>query len=60
MAVGDVETVHEAGCWSVRIQGEEDTPIARFETKEAAIETGRQLAATRAVKHIIKDLHLNR
>jgi hypothetical protein len=54
MARGDVETFWDNNAWSNQVQGE--GPTGRlFETKEPAIEAGRELAQQRGVEHVIKN-----
>jgi hypothetical protein len=54
MPAGDVETYFHRTEWHSRIEGEAD-PFHTSDTKERAIEAGRDEARTRKVEHIIKN-----
>ena len=54
MAQGDVETYFEGTEWHCRIQGE-DAPFHTSDTKERAVEAGREEARSREVEHVIKE-----
>lgn len=55
MPRGDVETYHHRdGKWRNRIQGEDDVLSGDYDTREAAVEAGRDEARRRKVEHIIK------
>jgi hypothetical protein len=50
----DVETYFEGTEWHSRIEGEE-APFHTADTKERAIEAGREEARNREIEHIIKN-----
>ena len=54
MPRGDVETVFRDGMWTNMVEGEGGTG-RNFQTKERAVEAGRELARERGVEHIIKN-----
>lgn len=54
MPTGGVETVYVDGSWTNEIQGEGPTENL-YETKERAVEAGRDLARRLRVEHIIKN-----
>ncbi|KRC63972.1 hypothetical protein ASE12_03875 [Aeromicrobium sp. Root236] len=54
MAQGNVETYFEGTEWHCRVQGDRQ-PFHTSDTKERAIEAGRDEARARKVEHIIKD-----
>jgi hypothetical protein len=54
MPAGDVETYFEGTEWHSRIEGEAD-PFHTSDTKERAVEAGRDEARSRAVEHIVKN-----
>ena len=53
MPQGDVETYFADNMWSNRIEGGEK--IGNYQTKDRAIEAGRELARERKVEHIVKN-----
>ena len=53
MPRGDVETVFRDGMWTNLVEGEGGTH-RNFQTKEMAVEAGRELAKERRVEHIVK------
>ena len=55
MPVGDVETYHSGGRWRNRIEGLSDLP-GEHDTRDAAVEIGREEARERRVEHIIRKL----
>jgi hypothetical protein len=55
MPKGEVETVYENNRWGNRVEGEAGTIGETFETKEPAVDAGRELARVRRVEHIIKN-----
>ncbi len=54
MPTGDVETVYADNFWTNQIQGQGPTGNL-YQTKDRAIEAGRDLAKERGVEHIIKN-----
>ncbi|WP_408897402.1 DUF2188 domain-containing protein [Nocardioides sp. R1-1] len=54
MPKGDVETVFVDGTWTNQVEGEGPTGHL-FQTKDRAVEAGRELARERASEHIIKN-----
>lgn len=54
MPKGDVETVFADGMWTNQVEGSGPTG-AFFQTKDRAVEAGRELARKRAVEHIVKN-----
>ena len=53
MPEGDVETYYADNMWSNRIEGHEK--VGNYQTKDRAIEAGRDLARDLGVEHIIKN-----
>jgi hypothetical protein len=53
---GDVETYHENGQWQNKIEGNSAPVAGTFDTKEAAVTAGRELARERKVEHFIRNL----
>jgi hypothetical protein len=53
MPEGDVETYHADGKWRNRIEGLAGLPGA-YDTREAAVEAGREEARDRKVEHIVR------
>jgi hypothetical protein len=49
----DIETVFNDGMWTNHVEGEGPTGH-NFQTKEMAVDAGRDLARERGVEHIIK------
>lgn len=54
MPKGDVETVYADGVWTNTVEGESDIG-AYYQTKDRAVEAGRELAIERKVEHVIKN-----
>lgn len=54
MPKGDVETVFADGAWTNHVEGESAIG-ASYQTKEHAIDAGRELARQRNVQHVIRD-----
>ncbi len=54
MPAGDVETYFEGTEWHCRVEGD-DQPFHTSDTKERAIEAGREEAKKRGVEHIVKN-----
>lgn len=54
MPKGDIETVFTDGAWTNQVQGEGPTGDG-FQTKDRAVEAGRELARARRVEHIVKN-----
>lgn len=54
MPKGDVETTFKNGHWTNLVEAEEATDRL-FQTKDRAVEAGRELAKQRGVEHIIKN-----
>ena len=52
MADGFVHTVFKFNRWTNEIEGDEGT-IGTFDTKEAAVEAGRERAIDRKTEHVI-------
>ena len=54
MPKGDVETVYVDNVWTNQVEGEGPTEHL-FQTKDRAVEAGRELARERGVEHIVKN-----
>lgn len=54
MPKGDVETVYVDGQWTNQIEGEGPTQDL-FQTKDRAVQAGRELAKQRRTEHIVKN-----
>jgi hypothetical protein len=52
MAAGDVLTYHEEGRWLVAIEGG-SRPTSSHDTRDEAIDAGRELAMIRECEHIV-------
>jgi hypothetical protein len=55
MPAGDVETFHKDDKWHNRIEGSQGT-VGTYDTKERAVEEGRDLARSSRVEHIVRNL----
>jgi hypothetical protein len=55
MPKGDVETFHQDGKWRNKVEGEDGSESAH-DTKEEAISAGRDMARSRKVEHIIRNM----
>jgi hypothetical protein len=55
MADGFVHTVHSNGRWTNTIEGDDQTSLDAFDTKEEALEAGRAEARRRQTEHVIHD-----
>ena len=55
MPEGDVETYHSDGRWKNRVEALEDLP-GSYDTKDEALEVGRDEARERKVEHIVRNL----
>lgn len=55
MPAGDIETYHSGTEWHNRVEGETD-PFNTSDTKERAVEVGKERAKADGVEHIIKNL----
>jgi uncharacterized protein DUF2188 len=53
MPEGDVEVVHQAGKWRVRVQGHQTLP-GEYDTKAAAVDVGRDDSRDRGVELIVR------
>jgi hypothetical protein len=53
---GDVETYHQNGQLQNKIEGNSAPEAGTFDTKEAAVKAGRELARERKVEHFIRNL----
>lgn len=54
MARGWVHTVHKNGVWINEIEGEGE--ISQHQTKEEAVDAGREAARARQTEHVIHNL----
>lgn len=54
MPQGDVETVFKDGEWTNQVEGQGPTGH-HFQTKDRAVEAGRELARELGVEHIVKN-----
>ena len=52
---GDVETYHQDGRWKNKIEGN-DRATTTHDTKQEAVEAGREMARQHEVEHIIRNL----
>ncbi len=55
MPKGDVETYHQGGTWKNKVEGD-DSAESTHDTKDEAIHAGRDMARSRKVEHIIKNM----
>lgn len=55
MPEGDVETYHADGRWRNRVEALEDLP-GSYDTKDEAVQIGRDEARERNVEHIVRNL----
>ena len=55
MPEGDVETFHEGGTWSNKVEGTGEV-LGSYPTKSEAQAAGRDEARARKVEHIIRNL----
>jgi hypothetical protein len=55
MPKGDVETFHKGGKWRNKVEGEEGAETVH-DTKEEAVSAGRDMARSRKVEHIIRNM----
>jgi hypothetical protein len=55
MPRGDVETYHQDGMWKNKVEGD-DSAESTHDTKDGAIQAGRDMARSRKVEHIIKNM----
>jgi hypothetical protein len=55
MPKGDVETYHQDGTWKNKVEGD-DSAESTHDTKDEAIQAGRDMARSRKVEHIIKNM----
>ncbi|MGY2873166.1 hypothetical protein ACVW00_000356 [Marmoricola sp. URHA0025 HA25] len=53
MPEGDVETYYTDNMWSNKIEGGEK--VGNYQTKDRAVDAGRELARERKVEHIIRN-----
>jgi Uncharacterized protein conserved in bacteria (DUF2188) len=52
---GDIETYHQDGKWRKKVEGEPGSE-STHDTKEEAVSAGRDMARSRKVEHIIKNM----
>lgn len=55
MPEGDVETYHANGRWKNRVEAIDDLP-GSYDTKDEAVQVGRDEARERRVEHIVRNL----
>ena len=55
MPKGDVETFHQDGKWRNKVEGD-DGVESTHDTKEEAVSAGRDMARSRKVEHIIRNM----
>ena len=53
MAEGFVHTVHVNGRWANSLEGHDRALLGTFDTKEEAVEAGREEASRRLTEHVI-------
>ena len=59
MAEGLVHTVHVNGRWVNSLEGQERAVLGTFDSKEEAVEAGREEASRRLTEHLIHDEDLS-
>jgi hypothetical protein len=59
MAEGFVHTVHVNGRWVNALEGQDRLLLGTFDTKEEAVEAGREEASRRLTEHLIHDEDLS-
>jgi hypothetical protein len=52
---GDIETYHQDGKWRNKVEGESGSE-STHDTKEEAVSAARDMARSRKVEHIIKNM----
>ena len=55
MPEGDIETYHADGRWKNRVEALDDLP-GSYDTKDEAVQVGRDEARERRVEHIVRNL----
>jgi len=55
MTAGDVHTVHRDGTWVNQVEGGEQAS-STHDTKDEAVERGRELATNRGSEHLVHNL----
>ena len=53
MADGFVHTVHSNGHWTNTVEGDDQSSLDAFDTKDEALEAGRAEARRRQTEHVI-------